>query len=65
MRRLVVPVVLALVVIFGGVAGSARAQQTIKTERGEHPRIARAIRGLEDAIQYLDCLLYTSPSPRD
>lgn len=54
MRRLLVPLVLGLVVICGGVTGSARAQQNMKTERGEHPRIARAIRQLEDAIQYME-----------
>jgi hypothetical protein len=53
MRRLIVPLLLGLVVICGGVAGTA-AQQNMKTERGEHPRIARAIRGLEDAIQYME-----------
>ena len=53
MRRLLAPLVLGLVVISCAVAGSARAQN-MKTERAEHPRIARAIRALEDAIQYME-----------
>jgi len=33
---------------------SAFAQQTVRTEAAHHPRIAAAIRELEDAIRYLE-----------
>jgi hypothetical protein len=36
----------------------------VKTERGEHPRIARAIRELEDAIRYMEAAPTTSEDVR-
>jgi hypothetical protein len=40
----------------GGVLASvaATAQETVHEEAGQHPRIARAIHELEDAIHYLE-----------
>lgn len=40
----------------GGALASvpAIAQETVREEAGEHPRIARAIHQLEDAIKYLE-----------
>ena len=39
--------------ILAAVTPSAFAQQSAATETAEHPRIAAAIRQLEDAIQYM------------
>ena len=36
------------------VAPFASAQQNMKSEMGEHPRIANAVRALEDAIAYME-----------
>ena len=33
---------------------SALAGESVREEAGEHPRIARAIRELEDAVRYLE-----------
>ena len=33
---------------------SALAQETVREEAGQHPRIARAIHELEDAIKYME-----------
>jgi hypothetical protein len=33
---------------------SGFTQQNVRNEMGEHPRIARAVRALEDAVQYLE-----------
>lgn len=40
----------------GGALASvpALAQETVREEAGQHPRIARAIHELEDAIKYLE-----------
>lgn len=40
----------------GGVLASvpASAQETVRGEAGQHPRIARAVHELEDAIKYLE-----------
>lgn len=52
--RLVLPVLLGTAMIAGGVTETVRAQQTPRSERAEHPRIAAAIRELEDAIKYME-----------
>jgi len=33
---------------------NAAAQETVREEAGQHPRIARAIHELEDAIKYME-----------
>jgi hypothetical protein len=54
MMRFVIPALLGSAFIAGGVTESARAQQTTRSERAEHSRIAAAIRELEDAIRYME-----------
>ncbi len=36
------------------MAAPTFSQQNVKTEKSEHPRIARAIEQLEDAIKYME-----------
>jgi len=50
MRRIIVPLVLCVMV----VAGGASAQERVRAEAGMHPRIAAAVRALEDAIKYME-----------
>ena len=54
MMRLMIPVLLGSALMTAGISESARAQQTMRSERAEHPRIAAAIRELEDAIKYME-----------
>jgi hypothetical protein len=54
MMRLMIPVLLGSALMTAGISESARAQQTMRRERAEHPRIAAAIRELEDAIKYME-----------
>lgn len=35
-------------------AAPALAQETVREEAGQHPRIARAVHELEDAIKYME-----------
>ena len=49
-----IPVLLGSALMTAGISESARAQQTMRSERAEHPRIAAAIRELEDAIKYME-----------
>jgi hypothetical protein len=54
MMRLMIPVLLGSALMTAGISESAWAQQTMRSERAEHPRIAAAIRELEDAIKYME-----------
>ena len=47
--------IVAAIAVFSSVTTAyVVAQQNVKTEAAEHPRIAKAISQLEDAIQYMD-----------
>ena len=48
----------------GAASGTTRDQNGQSTWRRQYAR-PKASRGAEDAANYWDCLLYTSPSPRD
>ena len=52
MRR--IAVALAASAMLTIAACSIAAAQTVRTEAAEHPRIATAIRELEDAIRYME-----------
>jgi hypothetical protein len=54
MKRMILSVMLGSVLVIGGTTAIVGAQQTRQTERMAHPRIARAIRELEDAIKYME-----------
>jgi hypothetical protein len=52
MKRFVV--VIAAALMLAGIVSSVASAQTVRTEEANHPRIAAAIRGLEDAIRYME-----------
>ena len=49
-----IAIALAASVMLSTAACSIAAAQTIRSEAAEHPRIAAAIRELEDVIRYLE-----------
>ena len=53
MNRRDISLVLGALPLAAALVGTARAD-TVRDEAVEHPRIARAIRELEDAIHYLE-----------
>jgi hypothetical protein len=53
LRRRSVLVGLSGACLTGALSASANAQ-TVRSEAANHPRIAKAIEGLEDAIRYLE-----------
>ena len=52
MTRFALPLVAGLLLL--GAGSSIASAQTVRTEAADHPRIANAIRELEDAIKYLE-----------
>jgi hypothetical protein len=54
MNRRELSVLIAALPVAMTVAGAARAEEPMREEAAEHPRIARAIRELEDAIHYME-----------
>jgi hypothetical protein len=52
MRRTAAALVTSAILIIG--ASSMAAGQTVRSEAAQHPRIAAAIRELEDAVRYLE-----------
>ena len=55
MKRLMLPVIATLATLaFTGVAPQIAAAQNVRTEAAAHPRIAAAIREMEDAIRYME-----------
>ena len=52
MRRIAVALAASAMLTIG--ACSIAAAQTVRTEAAEHPRIATAIRELEEAIRYME-----------
>ncbi len=47
-------VLLIAALAFATTGAVVVAQQNMKTEAGEHPRIAKAIHDLEDAVAYME-----------
>ena len=54
MKHLLSAVTVGLALSLAGSATPALAQQTMKSERVHHPRIAKAIQELEEAIKYME-----------
>jgi hypothetical protein len=54
MFRAMVPLITSLCLVTALIAASPVAAETMKGERAEHPRIAKAIHELEGAIQYME-----------
>ena len=52
MKRIVVA--FALSVMLGAAMCSMAAAQTVRSEQANHPRIAAAVRELEDAVRYME-----------
>jgi hypothetical protein len=52
MKRFVIPLLAS--VMFAGIAPNVAVAQTVRTEAMSHPRIAAAIRQMEDAIRYME-----------
>ena len=54
MQRRDVSLLLGALPLAAAMIGSARAEESMREEAAEHPRIARAIHEIEDAIQYME-----------
>jgi len=55
LKKLMLPVVATLATLaFTGVAPQVAVAQNVRTEAAAHPRIAAAIREMEDAIRYME-----------
>ena len=54
MKHLLSTVTVGLALSLAGSATPALAQQSMKSEKAHHPRIAKAIQELEEAIKYME-----------
>ena len=57
MKRIVVVFALSVMLgaaMLGAVMSSMAAAQTVRSEEANHPRIAAAVRELEDAVRYME-----------
>ena len=54
MKKLFPAMIVGFALSLAAGATPVFAQQTMKSEKALHPRIAKAIRGLEEAIKYME-----------